>query len=929
MFSLLHLSILIFVNFQVFGHDGAHELNEENIQHFVRKKCEDSFQVSEPSRDDARQRSSRFLQLATPTFSQHARLLEVAPFASAISHFHTALSLKPIVPLQAPLQESSPLPTARDSKHHHHHTPSPAPAPAPREYVTRQQARHTIKPIRPASPSFPRRPHGPQLLSPPPSPHKESNNSSVPSSPRQRSSHTPPSYSKIPRSPQPGPTIPSSPPPVKWRQSPPPRRRSPSSPVVPKPSPAAHKPSSPPSVSPKPSSPTPPMEDCGAIVCLPPLTKTPFMSPCGCVHPIQVRIELTVPLYSLFPLISVLAANLAESTVLSPNQVEIVGANADSQDPDNSVVDVNLVPLDQGFDNLTALIIYEKFWKHEVVLNLTLFGNYSVLYVQYPGLPPSPPTQQTALGGQPGAPARENPVGVVVKTKGHKLGVGTIAVITLSAAIALVFILGALWFVLLKVGCCKGRRLVEAGPVVSARTKRSAALSSEMGSSTSISFTSSIAAYVSTARTFTFVELDRATGRFRSDNVIGEGGFGRVYSGVLEDGQKVAVKVLTRDNQHGGKEFIAEVEMLSRLHHRNLVKLIGICTEEHNRCLVYELIPNGSVESHLHGIDKETSTLDWEARMKIALGAARGLAYLHEDSNPRVIHRDFKASNILLENEFNPKVSDFGLAKAAPDEGSGHLSTRVMGTFGYVAPEYAMTGHLLVKSDVYSYGVVLLELLSGRKPVDMSQPPGQENLVTWARPLLTSREGLEVLVDPALRSNYPLDNLAKVAAIASMCVQPEVSHRPFMGEVVQALKLVYNDSDIHNGTGSSNGSQIEDSLAESETRADVGQGWMEQKEEETELPDNTSFVSIDYDSGPSHSHAAAGSVPSGPLSISVVLSTSARFFRRHSNSFRRHSLSGPLRSSKTWLQGYDTKKCMNRKGSISDDVTLSRQISSG
>ncbi|KAI5063520.1 hypothetical protein GOP47_0022067 [Adiantum capillus-veneris] len=740
---------------------GAHELNEENIQHFVRKKCEDSFQVSEPSRDDARQRSSRFLQLATPTFSQHARLLEVAPFASAISHFHTALSLKPIVPLQAPLQESSPLPTARDSKHHHHHTPSPAPAPAPREYVTRQQARHTIKPIRPASPSFPRRPHGPQLLSPPPSPHKESNNSSVPSSPRQRSSHTPPSYSKIPRSPQPGPTIPSSPPPVKWRQSPPPRRRSPSSPVVPKPSPAAHKPSSPPSVSPKPSSPTPPMEDCGAIVCLPPLTKTPFMSPCGCVHPIQVRIELTVPLYSLFPLISVLAANLAESTVLSPNQVEIVGANADSQDPDNSVVDVNLVPLDQGFDNLTALIIYEKFWKHEVVLNLTLFGNYSVLYVQYPGLPPSPPTQQTALGGQPGAPARENPVGVVVKTKGHKLGVGTIAVITLSAAIALVFILGALWFVLLKVGCCKGRRLVEAGPVVSARTKRSAALSSEMGSSTSISFTSSIAAYVSTARTFTFVELDRATGRFRSDNVIGEGGFGRVYSGVLEDGQKVAVKVLTRDNQHGGKEFIAEVEMLSRLHHRNLVKLIGICTEEHNRCLVYELIPNGSVESHLHGIDKETSTLDWEARMKIALGAARGLAYLHEDSNPRVIHRDFKASNILLENEFNPKVSDFGLAKAAPDEGSGHLSTRVMGTFGYVAPEYAMTGHLLVKSDVYSYGVVLLELLSGRKPVDMSQPPGQENLVTWARPLLTSREGLEVLVDPALRSNYPLDNLAK------------------------------------------------------------------------------------------------------------------------------------------------------------------------
>ncbi|MCO5547746.1 hypothetical protein L7F22_001197 [Adiantum nelumboides] len=446
-----------------------------------------------------------------------------------------------------------------------------------------------------------------------------------------------------------------------------------------------------------------------------------------------------------------------------------------------------------------------------------------------------------------------------------------------------------------------------------------------MESSTSRSFASSITAYVSTARTFTFIELERATGRFRSDNVIGEGGFGRVYSGILDDGQKVAVKVLTRDDQHGGKEFVAEVEMLSRLHHRNLVKLIGICTEEHNRCLVYELIPNGSVESHLHGIDKLTSPLDWEARMKIALGAARGLAYLHEDSNPRVIHRDFKASNILLENDFNPKVSDFGLAKAAPDEASGHLSTRVMGTFGYVAPEYAMTGHLLVKSDVYSYGVVLLELLSGRKPVDMSQPTGQENLVTWARPLLTSQEGLEVLVDPALGSNFPLDKLAKVAAIASMCVQPEVSHRPFMGEVVQALKLVYNDSDIHNGTGSSNGSQLDDSLAESETRADVVQGWVKQKQV-NEVPDNTSFVSIDYDSGPSH--AAGESVPSRTLSVAVMLSTSARFFRHQSKSFRRHSLSGPLRSSKTFLQDYDSKY-LNKKGSITDNVTWSRRIGSG
>ncbi|KAK4773429.1 hypothetical protein SAY87_028448 [Trapa incisa] len=163
--------------------------------------------------------------------------------------------------------------------------------------------------------------------------------------------------------------------------------------------------------------------------------------------------------------------------------------------------------------------------------------------------------------------------------------------------------------------------------------------------------------------------------------------------------------------------------MLSRLHHRNLVKLMGICIEGRRRCLIYQLVHNGSVESHLHGAEKNMRPLDWDARMKIALGAARGLAYLHEDSNPRVIHRDFKASNVLLEDDFTPKVSDFGLAREATG-GNQHISTRVMGTFGYVAPEYAMTGHLLVKSDVYSYGVVLLELLTGRKPVDMSQPQG-------------------------------------------------------------------------------------------------------------------------------------------------------------------------------------------------------------
>ncbi|KAG0484982.1 hypothetical protein HPP92_008829 [Vanilla planifolia] len=157
--------------------------------------------------------------------------------------------------------------------------------------------------------------------------------------------------------------------------------------------------------------------------------------------------------------------------------------------------------------------------------------------------------------------------------------------------------------------------------------------------------------------------------------------FGCVYHGIMDDGSEVAIKLLTREEQSGDREFIGEVGMLSRLHHRNLVKLLGICIEGRTRCLVYELVRNGSVESHLHGADKNKGNLSWDSRMKIALGAARALAYLHEDSNPRVIHRDFKASNVLLEDNFTPKVSDFGLAREASDA-SHHISTRVMGTFG-------------------------------------------------------------------------------------------------------------------------------------------------------------------------------------------------------------------------------------------------------
>ncbi|WOL05773.1 receptor-like serine/threonine-protein kinase ALE2 [Canna indica] len=550
-------------------------------------------------------------------------------------------------------------------------------------------------------------------------------------------------------------------------------------------------------------SPTPPIsvmppeaQGCDEIPCSEPLTSTPIGSPCGCVYPMQVGIDLGVAPYELFSRIAELEVDVAAGTFLKQSQVRIMGASASIKDPEKTTVSIDLVPLGEKFDKMTALLTYERFWQKKVPINISLFGDYDVLYVRYPGLPSPPPSSDESLSPN-GDEGHQDPITANISAhKMHKLHGKIIAIIVLSSFI-LVFICSGLVCLLLRLKKL-GRSSSSVGPTLTSSVIRKTGirsiLSSSLASSMSMSFVSTMATCPPSVRTFSVIELEKATEKFSSSKILGKGGFGRVYHGIMEDGVEVAVKLLTREDHSGDREFIAEIEMLSRLHHRNLVKLIGICIEGGIRCLVYEFVRNGSVESHLHGVHKLMEPLDWDTRMKIALGAARGLAYLHEDSNPRVIHRDFKASNILLEDDFTPKVSDFGLAREAL-EGIHHISTQVMGTFGYVAPEYAMTGHLLVKSDVYSYGVVLLELLSGRKPVYISPSQPPENLVTWARPLLTSREGLEQLVDPLLDGKYDFDNMAKVAAIASMCVHTEASQRPFMGEVVQALKLICNDMD--------------------------------------------------------------------------------------------------------------------------------------
>lgn len=301
---------------------------------------------------------------------------------------------------------------------------------------------------------------------------------------------------------------------------------------------------------------------------------------------------------------------------------------------------------------------------------------------------------------------------------------------------------------------------------------------------------------------FTFQELKSATGNFRPDSILGEGGFGFVFKGWIEEngtapakpgsGTTVAVKSLKPDGVQGHREWVAEVDFLGQLHHPNLVKLIGYCIEDDQRLLVYEFMTRGSLENHLF---RRTIPLPWSNRIKIALGAAKGLAFLHGGTEP-VIYRDFKTSNILLDTEYNAKLSDFGLAKAGPQGDKTHVSTRVVGTYGYAAPEYVMTGHLTSKSDVYSFGVVLLEILTGRRSMDKKRPSGEQNLVMWARQYLSDKRKVFQLVDPRLELNYSIKGVQKISQLAYNCLTRDPKARPSMDEVVKVLTPLQDLNDL-------------------------------------------------------------------------------------------------------------------------------------
>uniref|UniRef100_A0A803KWI5 Protein kinase domain-containing protein n=1 Tax=Chenopodium quinoa TaxID=63459 RepID=A0A803KWI5_CHEQI len=293
------------------------------------------------------------------------------------------------------------------------------------------------------------------------------------------------------------------------------------------------------------------------------------------------------------------------------------------------------------------------------------------------------------------------------------------------------------------------------------------------------------------ARVFNYQDLATATRNFHRETFLGEGGFGSVYKGILESNSEViAVKKLNPSGLQGEKEFLVEILMLSLLRHPNLVNMIGYCAEGTQRLLVLEFMPMGSLEAHLHDLPPDKEPLDWKTRMKIAAGAAKGVDYLHNEAKPSVIFRDLKPSNILLDNDFNPKLSDFGLAKFGPVGDNSHVSTRVMGTHGYCAPEYFLTGKLTPQSDTFSFGVVLLELISGRKAVEPTRQGGRTSLVDWARPLLKNPKNYLQLADHRLKGQFSVSSLHKAVEVAAMCLRETSTARPTMHEVALAMSYL-------------------------------------------------------------------------------------------------------------------------------------------
>ncbi|KAI9120403.1 hypothetical protein K1719_007436 [Acacia pycnantha] len=290
-------------------------------------------------------------------------------------------------------------------------------------------------------------------------------------------------------------------------------------------------------------------------------------------------------------------------------------------------------------------------------------------------------------------------------------------------------------------------------------------------------------------------ELRLATDNYDSRKKIGRGGFGTVYQGTLRDGRQIAVKTLSAGSRQGVREFLTEIKTIANVKHPNLVELIGCCVQGSNRILVYEYVENNSLDHVLLGTRNTGIKLDWRRRSAICIGTARGLAFLHEELVPHIVHRDIKASNILLDKDFNPKIGDFGLAKLFPDDIT-HISTRIAGTTGYLAPEYALGGQLTMKADVYSFGVLVLEIISGKSSSRANWGGTDKVLLEWAW-LLHEEGRLLELVDPEI-GEFPEEEVIRYMKVAFFCTQAAANRRPLMSQVVDMLsrKIRLNENEL-------------------------------------------------------------------------------------------------------------------------------------
>ncbi|XP_058110827.1 leucine-rich repeat receptor protein kinase HPCA1-like [Magnolia sinica] len=304
------------------------------------------------------------------------------------------------------------------------------------------------------------------------------------------------------------------------------------------------------------------------------------------------------------------------------------------------------------------------------------------------------------------------------------------------------------------------------------------------------------------ARWFSYSELKKSTNNFSESNEVGSGGYGKVYRGTLPSGQMVAIKRAQQGSMQGGLEFKTEIELLSRVHHKNLVALVGFCFEQGEQMLVYEYIPNGTLRESLSG--RSGIHLDWKRRLRISLGSARGLSYLHELADPPIIHRDVKSTNILLDETLNAKVADFGLSKLVSDSAKGHVSTQVKGTLGYLDPEYYMTQQLTEKSDVYSFGVVMLELVTAKQPIEKGKYIVRE--VRMVMDKNVEYHGLKEMIDPAICNTTNLTGFGRFVELAMQCVEESATDRPTMSDLVKEIEIILRNDGMNTDSTSASAS---------------------------------------------------------------------------------------------------------------------------